>query len=693
MLRSLLTLALHCLFIFSIIGQPGMQISILGIEKFTFEDGRITFENTAGNIALGKATLSNITTGKGNIAIGDSALHSSTKFGNSVAIGHAALKNDIQIISRANTAVGHNAGRENTAGFLNSFFGENSGMHNKLGTNNSYFGNNSGQKNTDASHNSFFGVNAGRDNIANNNSFFGQNAGALNSTGESNAFFGQAAGQSNIGGSNNSFFGRAAGADNTGGFFNSFFGKFAGHSNTTANYNSFFGSDCGVNTTTGGGNTFLGGLAGANNTAGSQNCFIGVNAGRFDSVGINNVCIGHSSGQYMTSGSGNIFLGHSSGANELGSNKLYIENSSSSAPLIYGDFTTNQVGINGNLGIGLHTPAHPLHIQQPGILGQQQVMAVLDAGQSKRPILLFTEGGSNLANGMSIEYDGAIGGGSLNRMYINGTSGSPLMTVMNGGQVGIGTSNPSIKLTVDYGSDVGPSSGGYIMTGRETGYNIGIDNNEIMARNNGVVSMLYLQNNGGDTRIGGPLAVVRGGLPFAALHVKQAPGLSEGIMLENDDNSDVWSMRFLGTNNDLYFAFGYISRAKIDDVDGSWDLLSDRAVKKNISYLKEPVLQKLCALRPATYHYTYNSEDTPKSIGFIAQEVRALFPEIVNKDEDEEFYSLNYHDFAVLAVKAIQELKLENDELAQTVQELKKENQRLQKVQDEILRRLEVLAN
>ena len=50
-------------------------------------------------------------------------------------------------------------------------------------------------------------------------------------------------------------------------------------------------------------------------------------------------------------GSGNVFLGYEAGYNETGSNTLYIANSDTSSPLIYGDFGTGEVTINGNLTV------------------------------------------------------------------------------------------------------------------------------------------------------------------------------------------------------------------------------------------------------------------------------------------------------------------------------------------------------
>lgn len=51
----------------------------------------------------------------------------------------------------------------------------------------------------------------------------------------------------------------------------------------------------------------------------------------------------------MNNGQGNVFLGYLAGYYESGSNKLYITNSPHSSPLIYGEFDTQKVKINGSL--------------------------------------------------------------------------------------------------------------------------------------------------------------------------------------------------------------------------------------------------------------------------------------------------------------------------------------------------------
>lgn len=70
--------------------------------------------------------------------------------------------------------------------------------------------------------------------------------------------------------------------------------------------------------------------------------------------------------------------------------------------------------------------------------------------------------------------------------------------IYTNGNVGVGTISPSVKLQVDGGTDASLTGGGYIMTNTESGRNIIMDDNEIMARNNGSASPLYLQSQGGD---------------------------------------------------------------------------------------------------------------------------------------------------------------------------------------------------
>lgn len=130
-------------------------------------------------------------------------------------------------------------------------------------------------------------------------------------------------------------------------------------------------------------NTFLGYLAGQAMTTGYRNNFIGYYSGYSANIAANNQCMGASSGYALTDGSANVLIGTAAGQNittgdynimignyagygtsandsyniiignfgayysPIGSRKLYIDCDPSTQPLIYGDFATNKVVING----------------------------------------------------------------------------------------------------------------------------------------------------------------------------------------------------------------------------------------------------------------------------------------------------------------------------------------------------------
>lgn len=85
--------------------------------------------------------------------------------------------------------------------------------------------------------------------------------------------------------------------------------------------------------------------------SGSNNVVVGAYAGgRLDRESSNNVFIGTQAGDNIQSGSGNVIIGYDAGPSSLGDegNKLYIHNANGT-PLIYGDFETDEVTINGSI--------------------------------------------------------------------------------------------------------------------------------------------------------------------------------------------------------------------------------------------------------------------------------------------------------------------------------------------------------
>ncbi|MDF1868548.1 MAG: tail fiber domain-containing protein, partial [Saprospiraceae bacterium] len=195
----------------------------------------------------------------------------------------------------------------------------------------------------------YFRMSAGRLEVLNtgNSVFIGEGAGVNDDlSSNQNTFIGYEAGQFNTTGEGNVFTGFKAGLFNTTGIQNVFSGSYAGNSNTTGGYNVFTGFKAGDSNTTGSQNVFSGFQAGSFNTTGFANVFSGFQAGNSNTTGFNNVISGSYAGYLNTTGNNNVFLGNRAGYNETGSDKLYIDNSDTSTPLIWGDFSTNRAGIN-----------------------------------------------------------------------------------------------------------------------------------------------------------------------------------------------------------------------------------------------------------------------------------------------------------------------------------------------------------
>jgi len=93
---------------------------------------------------------------------------------------------------------------------------------------------------------------------------------------------------------------------------------------------------------------------------------------------------------------------------------------------------------------------------------------------------------------------------------------------------------------------------------------------------------------------------------------------------------------------------------------GDYVSYSDRRLKTNITPLSS-TLTKVLELNPVSYEMKANNSHHEKSIGFIAQEVKELFPELVATNTNteqpgmENLNALNYSGLSVVAIKAIQE--------------------------------------
>lgn len=113
--------------------------------------------------------------------------------------------------------------------------------------------------------------------------------------------------------------------------------------------------------------------------------------------------------------------------------------------------------------------------------------------------------------------------------------------------------------------------------------------------------------------------------------------------------------------------------AIVPSTSGGVTCSSDMNLKKNITILadnstwsynaniapaNQGALAKILALTPVSYNWNAENDTDPKHAGFIAQEVRQVFPDLVTEDATTHLLSLNYTGFIPYTVQAIKEMNL-----------------------------------
>jgi hypothetical protein len=164
-----------------------------------------------------------------------------------------------------------------------------------------------------------------------------------------------------------------------------------------------------------------------------------------------------------------------------------------------------RLNYTGNLGLGTDNPVGKLHID---LLSSALSNAVVIDNNTQTSNIQFRQEGANKGFIQSSGDNLIVGtnGGNADGIMYLGANGINRVAVIGNGNVGIRTSAPDAPLHIFTGDDASATTSGFLQLGPTNNLNMILDNNEILARNNGVVSTLYLGRDGSMVQIGNSTA-------------------------------------------------------------------------------------------------------------------------------------------------------------------------------------------
>ena len=139
---------------------------------------------------------------------------------------------------------------------------------------------------------------------------------------------------------------------------------------------------------------------------------------------------------------------------------------------------------------------------------------------------------------------------------------------------------------------------------------------------------------------------------------------SDGFTIQSMGKKDTtsWRMHIDNTTGELKLFSTKFSEANgptknvasINPMTGQFSVISDQRYKMNVELLANS-LSGILSLEAYKYHFDGQQETEKKSIGFFAQSLKEVFPEVVTYSESTDVQFVNYDALAVIAIQAIQE--------------------------------------
>ena len=405
--------------------------------------------NGVNNTAIGYLSLNNNTNGSFNVASGGRALFANTSGNDNAAYGRRALENNTS--GSDNTAVGYEALSANPVGSQNVAVGSGA-LQNSTGDSGVVaVGYQALEDDNAANQGSYSGYGE--------NTAIGYQALQSDTNGYQNTAIGYLALVSNTSGNDNTANGAQALQDNTSGTQNTangyqaLFTSTSGYANTANGCGALCNNTSGYNNTANGAGALFDDMGSSNNTAngadtlnaftnGGQNVADGAFALNVYASGNNNTAVGFGALFGLGNGNDNIALGYNAGSafgiNE--SSNIDIGNVGR-----FGDRGITRIGTTGQQTFtylaGNVALDNTLNIDQYG----------LNNGNVLSNALVFGASGLNPFSGEGIASKRTSGGNQFDLDFY--TAYLNRMTILNNGDVGIGTTNPDALLSVNGTAD------------------------------------------------------------------------------------------------------------------------------------------------------------------------------------------------------------------------------------------------
>jgi hypothetical protein len=579
--------------------------------------------NWDANFFLGPDAGNLTTTGVGNTAAGDNALFHNTGGNYNEAIGFDALYHNAD--GMRNAANGADALFSNTNGNGNTASGSSALFYNTTGGTNTASGyealyvNTTGNANTANGAFALYANTAGNANVA-------AGFGALqNSTNDSDlvAIGYQALQNDNgaISGGTDSGFG-----ENTAIGFQSLQENSLGYGNTAIGFQSLQENMVGSGNTAVGDWTIAGygysgppcctspveaGSSNTDNTAvgykalvflnGNNNTAIGFQA-LFGLQGTNNTALGYNAGYSLASGNNNIYIGNQGSGSESGIIRLGTQGTQTTA------------FIAGNVGLGGATPQQTLSLNG----GMNVDQSGLNTGTVNNALTFGSNAGATSGEGIgSIRTNGYSDSYGLN-FY---TDFGKRMTIVNNGNVGIGTATPGFPLS--FADSLGDKISLWGQSGNHYGF--GIQQNLFQIYSSGISADI-------------------------AFGYGESTNFTQTVRF-NADGKVV-----IGTGDPDLHLFQVVS-AYCDG--GTWVNGSDRNSKEAFTAINpRAVLEKVSALPITEWKYKVEASGT-EHIGPMAQDFHAAFG--LNGADDKHISTVDESGVALAAIQGLNQ-KLEATE-------------------------------